>query len=145
MWMVYILGISIGEKGRIQFFFTCEGRDSSKYFSRSHEAVNLGEAIRDRKGITEKVELKTHGKLTKLSNGKVYNFPPDYIVANHKQYKQTNGKVNMPDYYWAEFMLDEIERISPTIQSIKYSICRNRLFGTLHTVRRLLQNIRTLL
>ncbi|MDD3079564.1 MAG: beta-galactosidase [Paludibacter sp.] len=67
--------------------------------------VNYGEAIIDRKGITDKVILKNSRSETDLKNWMVYNFPVDY--AFQKKHKFEKQKANGPAWYKAEFKLDK--------------------------------------
>ncbi|WP_316793704.1 beta-galactosidase [Pedobacter frigoris] len=65
--------------------------------------VNFGEAIIDRKGITEKVEINDGKTTTTLQNWTVYNFPVDHAFqAKHKFSAQTP---NGPAWYKAKFNL----------------------------------------
>lgn len=67
--------------------------------------VNFGEAVIDRKGITEKVEISDGSTVQELKNWTVYNFPVDYqFQANAKFVKQ---KVNGPAWYRAKFNLNQ--------------------------------------
>ena len=67
--------------------------------------VNYGEAIIDRKGITEKVTLISGNSETNLTNWQVYNFPVDYdFQINHKFSRK---KVKGPAWYKATFQLKE--------------------------------------
>ncbi|RZM23084.1 MAG: beta-galactosidase, partial [Pedobacter sp.] len=49
--------------------------------------VNYGEAINDRKGITEKVELVTGETRQELKNWQVFNFPVDYTFQQKAKFK----------------------------------------------------------
>ncbi|UKJ06802.1 beta-galactosidase [Solitalea lacus] len=67
--------------------------------------VNFGEAVIDRKGITEKVEILDRNTVQELKNWTVYNFPVDYqFQAKAKFVKQ---KVNGPAWYRAKFNLNK--------------------------------------
>lgn len=63
--------------------------------------VNYGEAILDRKGITEKVELISGKESTVLKNWNVFNFPVNYEFQ--KAAKFTSGSVKGPAWYKANF------------------------------------------
>lgn len=67
--------------------------------------VNYGEAIIDRKGITEKVVLETESMQTELKNWLVYNLPVDYNAQLNKKFnrKKTVG----PAWYKATFNVKE--------------------------------------
>jgi len=67
--------------------------------------VNYGEAILDRKGITQNVVLSDGTKETELRNWTVYNFPVDYKFQQKPKYisKPANG----PAWYKATFNLNE--------------------------------------
>ena len=67
--------------------------------------VNFGEAILDRKGITEKVVLTDGKSETELKNWSVYNFPVDY--AFQKQAKFNTQTAQGPAWYKANFNLNE--------------------------------------
>lgn len=67
--------------------------------------VNYGEAIIDRKGITNEVILSDDKVNTKLKNWTVYNFPVDY--AFQKRAKFSNRKATSPAWYKATFQLSE--------------------------------------
>lgn len=67
--------------------------------------VNYGQAIIDRKGITDKVIL-TNGKTeTELKNWSVYNFPVDHNFQSDKNF--STKKVSGPAWYKATFNLKE--------------------------------------
>jgi len=67
--------------------------------------VNYGEAIIDRKGITEKVFLSVGKKETELKNWTIYNLPVDYDFQNKAKFnaKSATG----PAWYKATFNLTE--------------------------------------
>ena len=67
--------------------------------------VNFDKTIIDRKGITEKVELKTATGSTLLKNWQVYNFPVDYNFQKAMKFK--TAKASGPAWYRATFMLDK--------------------------------------
>lgn len=67
--------------------------------------VNYGEAIIDRKGITDKVLLSDDKTETELKNWTVYNFPVDYEFQ--KKAKFTSTTVSGPAWYKAAFNLTE--------------------------------------
>lgn len=68
--------------------------------------VNFGEAIHDRKGITEKVEIVTSKKAVALKKWEVYNLPLDYDFVRSKKYVKNNVPHTAPAYYKANFNLD---------------------------------------
>ncbi len=65
--------------------------------------VNYGEAIIDRKGITDKVLLSDGKTETNLKNWTVYNFPVDNKFVEHKNFK--TQPFNGPGWYKATFNL----------------------------------------
>lgn len=67
--------------------------------------VNYGEAILDRKGITDKVVLIDDTTETELKNWTVYNLPVDY--AFQKKAKFVNKPATGPAWYKATFSLNE--------------------------------------
>jgi beta-galactosidase len=67
--------------------------------------VNFGEAIIDRKGITEKVEITEGNGLKELKNWTVYNFPVDYQFQ--KNHKFTAQKGTGPAWHRATFNLQQ--------------------------------------
>jgi len=67
--------------------------------------VNFDKTIIDRKGITEKVELKTNSRTTELKNWEVYNFPVDHNFVKSLKYK--SAKASGPAWYRATFKLDK--------------------------------------
>lgn len=69
--------------------------------------VNFDEAIHDRKGITNKVELVTEANKLELKNWKVYSFPVDYAFAKAKKYN-ASAKLDAPAYYRATFNVDQV-------------------------------------
>lgn len=70
--------------------------------------VNFGDAIYDRKGITEKVELITVKGRQEIKNWNVYSFPPDYDFVKKKNYtKNKIGSVQSPAYYKGSFTLEK--------------------------------------
>ena len=62
---------------------------------------------RDRKGITEKVELVRGKQSAKLKNWTVYSFPVDYSFVQDKRYKNGTAQT-MPAYYRTTFRLDKV-------------------------------------
>lgn len=68
--------------------------------------VNFDEAIHDRKGITEKVELITPKKTFGLKNWQIYNLPVDYDFVADKKFKKNDVPHSAPAYYKAGFTLD---------------------------------------
>ena len=68
--------------------------------------VNFGEAIHDRKGITESVSLVSQKKNKQLRNWEVFNLPLDYEFVQNKEFKPTNKPLDVPAYYKGTFMLD---------------------------------------
>ncbi len=69
--------------------------------------VNFDVAIHDRKGITDRVELRTETDQTELKNWQVYNFPTDYSFVKDKKYA-VGKKIDAPAYYRATFNLDKV-------------------------------------
>ncbi|MBO9586240.1 MAG: beta-galactosidase [Flavobacterium sp.] len=69
--------------------------------------INYGKDILDRKGITEKVELKDAKGTTELKNWTVYNFPVDYDFQSNKKYNNT--KPIGPAWYKANFTLSKTD------------------------------------
>lgn len=67
--------------------------------------VNYGEAIIDRKGITDKVILSDDTKETELKNWTVYNLPVDY--GFQKKAKFTSKPASGPAWYKATFNVKE--------------------------------------
>lgn len=67
--------------------------------------VNYGEAIIDRKGITEKVTLTSDNQISELKNWTVFNFPVDYKFQTKPKFstKKTEG----PAWYKGSFELKE--------------------------------------
>lgn len=68
--------------------------------------VNFDRAIHDRKGITNKVELRTEKENVELKNWKVYSFPTTSQFVQEKKYRK-GGKLDQPAYYRATFNLEE--------------------------------------
>jgi beta-galactosidase len=68
--------------------------------------VNYDKTIIDRKGITEKVELKTDAATTVLKNWQVYNLPVDYDFQKSVKFKA--AKTEGPAWYRAEFNLNKV-------------------------------------
>lgn len=69
--------------------------------------VNYGKDILDKKGITEKVELKDDNGVTNLKNWTVYNFPVEYAFQLNKKY--TAEKPTGPAWYKAKFNLTKTD------------------------------------
>lgn len=67
--------------------------------------VNFDQAIHDRKGITEKVELIYETERQELKNWKVYNFPVDYPFVKEQKYTSTTPTEG-PAYYRTTFHLE---------------------------------------
>lgn len=67
--------------------------------------VNYGEAIIDRKGITEKVILSNGKTETELKNWTVYNLPVNYAFQTKAQFK--NKTASGPAWYKATFNLSK--------------------------------------
>ncbi len=67
--------------------------------------VNYGEAILDRKGITQKVTLADEKSETELKNWSVYNFPVDYKSQQKVKYVAKPAKG--PAWYKATFNLTQ--------------------------------------
>ena len=67
--------------------------------------VNYGEAINDRKGITEKVELVNEETKEELKNWEVFNFPVDYAFQKKAKFK--TSPINGPAWHRASFNLQE--------------------------------------
>ena len=68
--------------------------------------VNYDKTIIDRKGITEKVELKTNSGSTLLKNWQVYNFPVDYKFQKSLNFK--TAKAAGPAWYRGSFNLEKV-------------------------------------
>lgn len=68
--------------------------------------VNFDKTIIDRKGITEKVEVKNDAGTTILKNWQVYNFPVDYNFQKSVKYQTV--KATGPAWYRAEFNLNKV-------------------------------------
>ena len=69
--------------------------------------VNFDVAIHDRKGITNKVELRPETDKKELKNWEVYSFPVDYDFAESKKYAE-GEKLDAPAYNRATFELDRV-------------------------------------
>jgi beta-galactosidase len=69
--------------------------------------INYGKDIMDRKGITEKVELKDEKGTVSLKNWTIYNFPVDYAFQLNKKY--TTEKPTGPAWYKAKFILNKTD------------------------------------
>jgi beta-galactosidase len=67
--------------------------------------VNYGEAINDRKGITEKVELLNGDVKKEVKNWEVFNFPVDYAFQKKAKFK--TGMTTGPGWHRATFNLNE--------------------------------------
>lgn len=67
--------------------------------------VNYGEAVIDKKGITEKVEIVDGDKITELKNWTVYNLPVDYVFQTKA--KLSNKPVRGPAWYKGNFSLNQ--------------------------------------
>ena len=67
--------------------------------------VNFGEAIIDRKGITQKVELADDNGIQELKHWQVYNIPVDYPFQKNKSYSA--AKPAGPAWYKTVFNLDK--------------------------------------
>lgn len=70
--------------------------------------VNFGEAIHDRKGITNKVSLVTKKKSKELKNWEVFNLPLDYEFIKNKNYVSNDKPLDAPAYYRATFDLEHV-------------------------------------
>lgn len=70
--------------------------------------VNFDEAIHDRKGITEKVELVNKKGAKKLKNWEVFNLPVDYSFVKDKKFIANKSPLNVPAYYKATFNLEKV-------------------------------------
>jgi beta-galactosidase len=68
--------------------------------------VNFDKTIIDRKGITEKVELKTDNETTVLKNWQIFNFPVDYNFQKSMKFK--TAKAEGPAWYRTEFNLNKV-------------------------------------
>lgn len=68
--------------------------------------VNFSEAIHDRKGITEKVELVNDKGAKELRNWEVYNLPVDYAFAKDKKFARNEKPHSEPAYYRGTFNLE---------------------------------------
>lgn len=67
--------------------------------------VNYGKAIKDYKGITEKVELVNSAARKRLQNWLVFNLPVDYSFQ--KNVKYTAAKTTGPGWYKGNFALSK--------------------------------------
>lgn len=67
--------------------------------------VNYGKAIADRKGITEKVEIKEGNAVTLLENWKIYSLPVDERFQQKAKYK--NSTYAGAGWFKGSFDLDE--------------------------------------
>lgn len=68
--------------------------------------VNFGEAIIDRKGITQKVELLDGNNTATLRNWTVYNFPVDYSFQANRKFKKQ--KASGPAWHRGTFTISQI-------------------------------------
>lgn len=68
--------------------------------------VNFGQAIHDRKGITNNVILKTGDTDSELKNWEIYSFPVDYQFVKGKKYGK-GDKTDVPAYYKGTFKVDK--------------------------------------
>ena len=70
--------------------------------------VNFGQAIHDRKGITEKVVVRTRNYTKELKDWEVYSYLPqhDFVVKNNN-FRPFLKKEQMPAYYRGTFNLTE--------------------------------------
>lgn len=68
--------------------------------------VNFGEAIHDRKGITNKVSIVSKNKSKELKNWEVFNLPLDYEFVKSKNYIANDKPLDVPAYYRGTFNLD---------------------------------------
>ncbi|MDP4277772.1 MAG: beta-galactosidase [Bacteroidota bacterium] len=69
--------------------------------------INFGKAIKDYKGITNKVELISKGKTTVLKNWQIYTFPSDYNYVSQRVFRNSGGKITPAAYYRGHFTLDK--------------------------------------
>lgn len=69
--------------------------------------VNFDEAIHDRKGITEKVEIVNKKGAKELKNWEVFSFPVDYSFAKNKRFSPNSTPLSTPAYYRATFNLEK--------------------------------------
>jgi len=69
--------------------------------------VNFDEAIHDRKGITEKVEIVNKKGAKELKNWEVFSFPVDYSFAKNKRFSPNSTPLSAPAYYRATFNLEK--------------------------------------
>ncbi|MCO4294733.1 beta-galactosidase [Solitalea sp. MAHUQ-68] len=67
--------------------------------------VNFGEAVIDRKGITEKVEISDGSTTKELKDWTVYNFPVEYRFQSNMKFSKQKG--NGPAWYRTKFTLDQ--------------------------------------
>lgn len=67
--------------------------------------VNFDQAIHDRKGITEKVELIDETKRQELKNWQVFSFPVEYTFVKNKKFTSASPAEG-PAYYRTTFNLD---------------------------------------
>ncbi|MDO5570544.1 MAG: beta-galactosidase [Bacteroidales bacterium] len=73
--------------------------------------VNFGKAIKDYKGITDKVELSVDNDgflfVSNLKNWQVYNLPSSYEFSLDKDFK-SSSVLNVPGFYKATFKLNKV-------------------------------------
>ncbi|MBB4034176.1 beta-galactosidase [Dysgonomonas hofstadii] len=67
--------------------------------------VNFDEAIHDRKGITERVELVNEKGTNLLNNWEIFSLPVDYSFVKNKQFTKNTRPQSLPAYYRATFNL----------------------------------------
>ncbi len=108
---VFINGkrIAILDRRKNQFSVrmpACKEGDRLDILIEAMGRVNFGEAIHDRKGITERVELITQNNSRKLTGWEVFSFPTDSKFNTNKSYAKGKSS-DMPAYYKATFNLEE--------------------------------------
>lgn len=67
--------------------------------------INFGKAIKDYKGITEKVELTSNGKTEIVKAWNFYKFPSDYNYIKSRKYMK--GQIYTPGYVRGYFNLEK--------------------------------------
>lgn len=109
--LVLLDGERIGtlDRRRKRHWIRLPARDSVSVLDLLVEAagrINYGQALHDRKGITEKVTLMQGTSVTELTGWEVYNLPLD---AKHlASLKFGEGGTNGPAFYRGRFRLDAV-------------------------------------
>lgn len=108
--LVYLDGKKIATLDRIknQNMCTLPSRDKEMtldIFIEPMGRVNYGNAMHDRKGISEKVELIEEGKTTDLLNWEIFLYP--YFEKFPGDIKFSKNRAEYPSYYKSSFKLNE--------------------------------------